>query len=257
MEGNDGLLYGAAEGGARGAGTVFSLNKDGSNYVVLRAFHSSDGGAPGGPLYQSPAGTLFGTATNGGLFGNGLVYRMRSDGSGFTLLRSFRGGLIDGAAPTAPLVAGGDGLLYGTCRGGGAYGQGTLFRIDSDGLNYTVLRHFQAGTGDGATPLSGLLKSRDGALYGTTAGGGILGFGSVFRLGPVEEYLTIAPVSGGGVRVSFFGIPQRSYELQRSTDRQSWTSLTQFAATLVRSSLTFVETNTAADPAVYFRTISP
>ena len=253
LEGIDGLLYGAAEGGARGAGTVFRMDKAGSNFVVLRAFHASDGGAPGGPPYQSPAGTLFGTTTNGGLFGNGLVYRLRSDGGGYTLLRSFRGGLDDGAVPAAPLVPGPDGLLYGTCRTGGAFGQGTLFRIDADGLNYAVLHHFSAATTDGSGPGVGLFKGRDGAIYGSTVAGGILGFGTVFRLGPLEEFLTITPAAGGVVRVTFSGIPDRTYELQRSTDCQIWTVLSGFTATLPQLSRSFAETNRTPDATVYFR----
>ena len=61
--------------------------------------------------------------------------------------------------------------------GGGAFGLGTVFSLDSaDTL--TTLHHF-AGA-DGANPNAGVIQGLDGRLYGTTTNGGAFGHGTVF-----------------------------------------------------------------------------
>ncbi len=86
-----------------------------------------------------------------------------------------------GANPSAPLIQGSDGALYGTTEYGGDYDLGTVFRINTDGTGFAVLKSFSGG--DGSRPVSGLLQMSDGMLYGTTQYGG-LGWGTVFRVSP-------------------------------------------------------------------------
>src|SRR6266403_894207 len=84
----------------------------------------SDGGAPYAGLILS-SNTLYGTASGGGSSGNGTVFAVNTDGSGFTNLYRFTGG-NDGGAPSASLVISGN-TLYGTAAGGGSLGNGTVF----------------------------------------------------------------------------------------------------------------------------------
>src|SRR6266568_4754674 len=70
--------------------------------------------------------------------------------------------------------------LYGTASGGGSSGVGTVFAINTDGTGFTTLHSF-AGRGDGANPLAGLILSNN-VLYGTAAGGGSSGNGTVFKV---------------------------------------------------------------------------
>jgi uncharacterized repeat protein (TIGR03803 family) len=65
---------------------------------------------------------------------------MHRDGSGFAVLKNFDSG-TDGATPGS-LTEGSDGALYGTTSYGGAYGVGTLFRVNKDGSEFTVLKFF-------------------------------------------------------------------------------------------------------------------
>jgi uncharacterized repeat protein (TIGR03803 family) len=62
-------------------------------------------------------------------------------------------------------------LLYGTTWEGGAYGKGTVFKLDTAG-NETVLYGFTGKIGDGAHPRASLVLDAQGNLYGTTANGG-------------------------------------------------------------------------------------
>jgi uncharacterized repeat protein (TIGR03803 family) len=76
--------------------------------------------------------------------------------------------------------------LYGTTESGGGSGQGTVFKLNTDGTGYATLYSFTGGD-DGANPQAGLILS-DNTLYGTAQKGGSSGQGTVFSL-------ALAPVS--------------------------------------------------------------
>jgi len=115
----------------------------------------------------------------------------------FNTLLSFNGS--DGEFPTrAPLVQGLDGNLYGTTYGGGANGNGTVFKITPAGT-LTTLYSFcsQTSCTDGANPEAGLVLATNGYFYGTTFSGGIsnCAFGSscgtVFKITPSGTLTTL------------------------------------------------------------------
>jgi uncharacterized repeat protein (TIGR03803 family) len=100
----------------------------------------------------------------------------------FKTLHMFTGG-ADGSQPAAELIFDAAGNLYGTTEGGGAYGYGTVFKLDTTGAE-TVLYSFTGGN-DGWGPAAGLIFDQAGSLYGTTTwGGGPAQFGVVFQLTP-------------------------------------------------------------------------
>ena len=168
-EATDGWLYGATySGGASNLGTVFKLAKDGSSYVVLKSFSGPDGANPFG-LTPAADGRLFGTTYRGGTNQNGVAFALNADGTDYAVLRQFTGTNGDGASPGAALVTGPDGVLFGATYGGGTSNWGTLFRLGTDGGNYTVLKRFEGGS-NGWGPWGGFVLSLDGALHGTTAG---------------------------------------------------------------------------------------
>jgi len=110
------------------------------------------------------------------------------------VLYSFQGG-NDGLAPQAGVVADDFGNLYGTTAAGGAgtdcddgtSGCGTVYELAAGGGAESVLHTFSGGC-DGALPFGGLVRDRQGNLYGTTAIGGTcnsdVGNGTVFKLSP-------------------------------------------------------------------------
>ncbi len=89
--------------------------------------------------------------------------------------------------PEAGLVAP-NGDLYGTGDGGGANGDGTVFKITPDGT-LTTLHNFD-GT-DGSNPFGGLVQALNGDLYGITYGGGANGQGTVFKITPEGTLTTL------------------------------------------------------------------
>ncbi len=95
----------------------------------------------------------------------------------FRVVLSFSGS--DGANPHGGVVLDAQGNLYGTTSGGGAYGFGTVFKLDTTGQE-TVLYSF-AGGADGENPL-GVVLDAQGNLYGTTEEGGASNLGTVFKV---------------------------------------------------------------------------
>jgi uncharacterized repeat protein (TIGR03803 family) len=180
-----GALYGTTvAGGLQQAGVVFRFDPAASAYSVLYSFGAFDGDGiqPVGGLIQGVDGALYGTTVSGGgEDSSGSIFRLSANGSDYAQLYLFSAEEGDAGDPRAAFVQGADGALYASSSAGGAYGDGTLFRINTDGTDETILFHFSRGGGDGKAPTDLLLGS-DGRLYGTTSGGGAVGAGTVFSL---------------------------------------------------------------------------
>ena len=127
---------------------------------------------------------MYGTTTQGGSSGEGTVFAVNTDSTGFTNLHHFTATSAlevndDGAYPNAELLLSGQ-TLYGTASKGGSSGLGTVFALNTNGTGFTILHRFTGGT-DGAAPVAGLIPSGT-TLYGTTSGGGTGGTGTVFAV---------------------------------------------------------------------------
>lgn len=175
---------------------------------------SGDGGGPQAALTIAPGGALYGTTFFGGsgtpcLFpggGCGTVFQLTppaAPGGTWTeaVLYSFEGLNGDGAYPSANLVLGINGVLYGTTQYGGSAtsgspctfygvsGCGTVFELTPPAVpggawTEKVLHSFTGQHGDGAIPIAGLALGPSGVLYGTTSRGGAAGLGTVFAIKP-------------------------------------------------------------------------
>lgn len=203
LEGSDGKLYGTASGGGNavgnGGGTVFRLNKDGSNFTALRRFTGSDdGNLPMAGLIEGSDGFLYGTTHLGGpRVGQGTIFKLKKDGSAFEYLHSFGLSEDDGRIPYASLVEGRFGYLFGTTAASLQVGRyGNVFRIKLDGSGYLVLHHFPEGEGDGLEPRAPLILASDGKFYGTTADGGEAKSGNIFKL-----RVTYPPITGNDLMI--------------------------------------------------------
>ena len=183
IEASDGVLYGTTvQGGGENLGILYKVNKDGSGFGILRSFVSPSNGGffPYAGLMEGSDGYLYGTTVSGGSAGYGTIFRIKRDGSGYSVFRNFQGG-NDGANPYGGVIEGSDGLLYGVTAFGGGSDRGTVYRIRRGGGDFSVLRRF-TGSEDGRNPYGRLLQGSDGVLYGTTSNGGRSDSGMVFRV---------------------------------------------------------------------------
>jgi uncharacterized repeat protein (TIGR03803 family) len=180
--GPDGALYGPAVGGANGFGTLFRVDASGT-FTRIHDFNGTDGVIiENAALVLGQDGALYGSTYEGGSdfagylnYGYGTLFRIETDGI-FTKLHDFNG-TNDGAYPSASLVVGQDGALYGGTVD-------TLFRLESNGT-FAKLHNFNGSDGD--EPIAALVVGSDGALYGSTRYGGTngssaLGYGTLFRM---------------------------------------------------------------------------
>ena len=191
ISGNNTLYGTAQDGGTNGNGTVFAINIFGTGFTVLHTFTAnksgtnSDGTTPLGELIASANDTLYGTAGGGGSGGDGTVFALNPDGTGFTNLYNFSAyspvyiNNSDGANPDAGLVLSGN-MLYGTTHSGGTNNAGTVFAVATNGTGFTVLHAF-TGNSDGANPYAGLVLSGS-TLFGTAGNGGNSYDGTVFAV---------------------------------------------------------------------------
>jgi uncharacterized repeat protein (TIGR03803 family) len=183
LAGAGSFLYGMTTiGGSSDFGTVFKINTNGSGYQLLRSFTggASDGKWPGRGALTPSGAILYGMTSAGGSSGNGILFKISTNGSGFALVHSFNGGSADGAAPVSALVQRGT-MLYGMTAAGGSSGNGTIFQINTNGTGFRLLHSFAGGSDDGAAPMGAALLS-GWTLFGMTQEGGSQSNGVIFAI---------------------------------------------------------------------------
>jgi|SRR5665213_2278077 len=188
---SDGTLYGTAYWGGNigeNAGTIFSINTDGSGFHLIHAFDGNPQGAnpQGGVIMIS--NVLYGTTAMGGGHSSGAIYSLQTNQVFESLIHPFTGG-SDGDSPRNGLVLSGN-TLFGVTPYGGNQSSGTIFSINTDGNDYAVLYNFttsNSGTNtDGTLPHSDLIICGS-TLYGTTYSGGNQGNGVVFAMNTINS----------------------------------------------------------------------
>jgi uncharacterized repeat protein (TIGR03803 family) len=194
-----GNLYGTTPyGGQYGRGVIFEIGPLGNETILHSFAGGSDGANPNAGLVQDASGNFYGTTRYGGTGCNGqgcgTVFALSSTGQESVLYRFADGS--NGASPLGCVALDSSGVIYGTTWLGGAYGFGTIFQLNPDGA-LTVLHSFAAGD-DGANPIGGPVLDASGNIYGVTAaGGGILGFGTIFMVDSAGNESVLYSFTGG------------------------------------------------------------
>jgi uncharacterized repeat protein (TIGR03803 family) len=171
------------------AGLTLRARADGTRLSALHTFEAPDpatftsllGSQPDTRPVLGPWNNVYGMTFDGGVNGNGVIYRFDLKSHQYTVLHTFsaldaNGNNEDGANPGVALTRGPDDVFYGMASFGGRNGNGTIFKITTSG-EFTVLHTFSAldanaHNEDGANPLRTLVVGENGKLYGTTRLGG-------------------------------------------------------------------------------------
>jgi len=175
-------LYGTTENGgaSNGAGTVFAINTDGTDFTNLYVFASGGNGYPVGGLVLSGS-KLFGIG--------GSVFAINTNGTDFTNLLTLVSTFDSptGYNPVSGLAVSGN-TLYGTTWYGGPYDEGVIYSVATNGASHGILYAFYPPTYNPyAINYSGIFPSARlicpaGTLYGTDEQGGSYGGGTVFSV---------------------------------------------------------------------------
>jgi uncharacterized repeat protein (TIGR03803 family) len=229
--GPDGAFYGTTFlGGSNGSGTVFKVTTNGLltslySFAPLPGTRSftqintdspatnATGGEPASALRLGPDGNFYSTTVYGGSNGVGTVFRVTTNGT-LTSLFSFGPSTnlvatnLNGSRPIIGLTLGADGNFYGATAYGGSGGEGTVFKVTTNGT-FTPLAYFdplvtnadQVTNATGATPTGKLTEGTDGIFYGTTIVGGNGGYGTIFKVttnGNLTPLFSFAPLVADG-----------------------------------------------------------
>jgi len=175
-----GNLYGTTyNGGDGGTGTVFELTPSQSGWTdqTLHIFGSM-GDAPMAGLTADHAGNLYGAT-----YVTGYAFELMPSGGGwnFNTISELTGDI----GPSSNLTIDSQGNLYGANLESGPARQGNIFKLSQSGgvWTYTNLYTFTGGS-DGGIPVGGVTLDANGNIYGTAAGGGAYGYGTVWELTP-------------------------------------------------------------------------
>jgi uncharacterized repeat protein (TIGR03803 family) len=182
--------------GTFGPGTVFKLTRRSSGWLLTTLYNfygQHDGGNPWGGVTFGPDGSLYGTASGGGLQGHGVVYKLQPPTTicrtvfcpwTETVLYNFTGG-ADGEGPQGNLVFDRAGNIYGTTLAAQSGNFGALYELSpSQGhWNLTVIHTF-TNSSDGGGPANGVIFDQAGNVYGTTETGGSHNLGVVYEFTP-------------------------------------------------------------------------
>ncbi|MGM9490194.1 choice-of-anchor tandem repeat GloVer-containing protein [Ideonella sp. YS5] len=187
--GHDGMLWGTSSfGGAEFRGTIYTM--DPYEQVEMRCEFLADSNlfSPQGSLVEGKPGVFYGTT-------RASVFRFNAGTGKLKELHRFNND-TDGSGCESALVFGPDGRLWGTNPFGGAGNKGTLFRMNTDGSGFEVVKALDHPW-DGSGPGGSLLLASDGHFYGITSGGGAFSRGVAYRLTAQGKFTTLHHFAGG------------------------------------------------------------
>ena len=187
-------LYGTTTGFSQSynCGAVYQLTRSGSNWLFSTlALFNANSCTPMVRVVFGPDGHLYGTASTGGAYGGGAVFKLTPqvgpcrDVACYWMvnhLHDFGSGTDGSFVDGETLIWDQQGNMYGTTVYGGTYGLGTVYELTPSGNGYTenVIHSFSGS--DGANPYGGLVLDNKGNLFGAASGYGSYGGGAIYEL---------------------------------------------------------------------------
>jgi uncharacterized repeat protein (TIGR03803 family) len=186
-----------------GCGIIFELSPPATvggtwTETILHFFQPTAGGEPRSAPIFGTKGNLYGTASVGGTYDDGVVYGLTPPAAVggawiYKVLYAFSGeagATCDGAMPYGSLILRGKDVLYGTTTDDGSFycGYGTVFQLTPPAVaggewTETSILTFRDGV-EGGDPMANVIFDSAGNLYSTTYSGNSGNVGEIFELSP-------------------------------------------------------------------------
>jgi len=183
-----------SDGGAHGAGTIYSTNLDGTSHNVEFHFPQIDGEYPDKTgLVEGPGGILYGVTPRGGNYDDGIIFSYNPDTNMFSKLFDFNEDETGRIINNEMVLVGSK--LYGTSWGGGVESKGLIFAYDLSNQTYNVIHEFVGSYGN--RPEGRLIVAENGKMYGITKTGGFNSYGVIFSLDLTTNAYTMETFFGG------------------------------------------------------------
>jgi len=164
---SNGKIYGVtSSGGANDHGVLFEFDPTTDEFTKKIDFLSTTTGSnPIGDLMQASNGMLYGTTSQGGDHGNGVLFEYDIAANAITKRVDFDAA-VSGAQPKGGLFQSTNGRLYGTTYAGGTHDLGVLYEYDITTSTYTKQLDFNGG--NGANPIGNIIYDAVNVKSGQT-----------------------------------------------------------------------------------------
>ncbi|MBX2963124.1 MAG: T9SS type A sorting domain-containing protein [Cyclobacteriaceae bacterium] len=192
LEATNGRIYGGTNsGGNLSYGLIYSLKLDGSDFQIVHRpeindYH--DGIWFGSKFIKTSDGHILGTASSGGIYGMGVLFRINPSENSYEKIFTF-GDLFSGGGPTSSLLSLPNGKIIGNTLTGGIHNSGTIYEIDQNGGNYKTLYEFDPT--EAKNPNQFMALDEHLALYGSSNLGGPNNGGSIFKFEVANNQFSI------------------------------------------------------------------
>lgn len=203
----DGFLYATTStGGIFGQGTIIQYDRLANSLVVKYNLQGNNGSGSASTLLEASNGTLYGTCSAGGAFGDGTMFSFKPSTNLFNVVVAFSE-FFNGAGPSGDLVQHPNGLIYGTTNDGGLYLAGGIFSYDIVNDVSLTWWDFNQTLNQGSNSVSNLVVTSNNRLVGTCSNGGSANKGTVVRFSPVDSsFSTLLTFTGANGSVPLDGM---------------------------------------------------
>jgi uncharacterized repeat protein (TIGR03803 family) len=169
-------LFGmTSSGGPLSGGVIFKIGLNGKDFTIIRNL----GECPlleCKPLLLGPS--IYGITRLGGVKDWGVIFKCDTSGLDYSYLINI-GSSTNGATPVGSLVSDGE-HIYGLTSSGGQYGKGVIYKLNTDGTEFSVMMHFKRE--HGYMEERNTLVLSDSTLFWTSTNGGKFENGAIYSI---------------------------------------------------------------------------
>lgn len=187
MKAQNGKYYGVTyQGGISNDGVFFEYDYQTNIFQKILDFSGLNGEFPNGPLISGNNGKLYGTTTQGGRTGYGILFEYNMNSNSFT--KKIDMGSTMGQEFIGPLVLATNGKYYGVTNTTSLSTDAIIFHYDYNSNVLTKVFNLYDSLGD--YRISSIVQASNGKLYGITSSSGDYDSGTLFEYDIISNIFT-------------------------------------------------------------------